>query len=204
MGGGNVACVFSYNMGVSMIFYYFHGYGSSPEAKKCKAMKSVLGDENVIAPDFNNITAISLKSKLDKLAKDIAPNVSDVCIVGSSLGGLYALYVSAISGCECILLNPCLFPQMIIPKIVKDFGFDMEKFDPADVAALQKLNLKAYTDYNPDKVRVWVTKDDEVIDHKTLTRPFFYKKPIEYIKFEKKQAYSHAFIGFKKIFRDYA
>lgn len=179
-----------------MIFYYFHGYGSGPEAKKYKIMKSLLGEENVIAPDFNNLTATGIKTKLDKITKDIKDKADDVCIVGSSLGGLYALYVSAVSGCECILLNPCLFPQLVVPQIA-------ENFDPEDVAAAQRLSLKAYTDYDPDKVRVWVTKNDELIDHKALTKPFFYKKPIEYRKFDNKKASGHNFLGFKKVFKEY-
>lgn len=179
-----------------MIFYYFHGYGSGPDAKKCRKMKEILGEENVIAPDFNNLTADALKMKLDEIAEKISENPDDICIVGSSLGGLYAIYVSAISGCECLLLNPCLFPQLIVPKVA-------ESFNPEEVALAQLLNLKAYTCYNPDKVRVWVTKNDELIDHKMLTRPFFYNEPIEYRKFDKKKASGHKFKGFKKIFCKY-
>lgn len=179
-----------------MLYYYFHGYGSNPQAKKCLIMKDILGDENVIAPDFNNASPTAIRMKLDKLVKEIKDKNMPICIVGSSLGGLFGLYVSAMADCNCILLNPCLFPQLILSKIDASF-------EPNSVTEVQKLNLKAYINYNPNKVKVWVTKDDEIINHKFYTKPFFYKQPAEYLKFDKKKASGHEFSGFKKIFKEY-
>ena len=176
-----------------MKFYYFHGFGSNPQAKKADAMRKVLGADKVNAPDFNLSSGKEVKALLDYIASDIKNSAKETFIVGSSLGGLYALYVSSICGCKCLLLNPCLFPQAIIGTLSSNVNIE-------DVVLAQEMSLTAYSSYNPDNVQVWVTKNDMLINHDVLTKPFFYKKPAEYKIFPKSKASGHEFKGFKGIF----
>ncbi len=179
-----------------MKYYYFHGFGSSPQAKKALIMKKILGEENVEAPDFNLASGKEVKSLLDGLVKNVRGAGDETFIVGSSLGGLYALYVSALARCGCLLLNPCLFPQLIISGLTSAVPVK-------DIVMAQQLSLTAYSGYCPEKVRVWVTKSDKLIDHDKLTRPFFYNPPAEYRKFSKDKAEGHEFKGFKSVFSKY-
>ena len=179
-----------------MNFYYFHGFGSSPKAKKAQAMAQVLGGGNIKAPDFNLAGGAAVKALLDSLAADIKNSNDETLIVGSSLGGLYAIYVSALSGCRCLLLNPCLFPQAVIGTLSAHVNVD-------DIVLAQQLSLTAYASYKPENITVWVTKDDMLINHNVLTKPFFYKEPAQYRIFPKSRATGHEFKGFKRNFYEY-
>ena len=178
-----------------MKYFYFHGFGSSPEAKKAKDMIEILGEDNVNVPDFNK-SSTGVKKLLDDIINSIKESNEESLIVGSSLGGLYAIYVSAMSNCKCVLLNPCLFPQAIISKITKEVNVE-------DIIDAQNLSLTAFKNYNQDNVEVWVTKDDTLINHTDLTKPFFYKDVAKYIEFDEDKASTHEFIGFKELFKDY-
>lgn len=177
-----------------MKYYYFHGYKSSPMAEKAKAMREVLGSSNVIVPDFN-LSAEEISDLFDKLCDEISSSKEEVCIVGSSLGGLFALYVASRAKCSTILLNPALIPIVIIPKVA-------EEFDVQSVVLVQKLSLYAYENYSAEKTSIWVT-NDPLINHNDLTKPYFYKGFKEYIEFHEDEASGHEFIGFKDVFAKY-
>ncbi len=178
-----------------MKYFYFHGFGSSPEAKKANDMRDILGENNLEVPNFNK-PSIEVKKLLDNIINSIKKSNKETLIVGSSLGGLYALYVSSMSGCKCLLLNPCLFPQAIISKITKEINIE-------DIIDAQNLSLTAFKHYNENNVEVWVTKDDALINHRDLTKPFFYKDVAKYVEFDEDKASIHEFIGFKELFKDY-
>ena len=106
-----------------MKYYYFHGYGSSPNACKAEAMREILGAENVSAPDFN-VSPEEVSNLFDKLIDEISLNNEEVCIVGSSLGGLYALYVAVkVSGwvTDDPLINHSVLTKPYFYKGVKEY-----------------------------------------------------------------------------------
>ena len=177
-----------------MKYYYFHGYGSSPSACKAEAMREILGAENVSAPDFN-VSPEEASDLFDKLIEKISSSNEEVCIVGSSLGGLYALYVATKANCKAVLLNPALVPMVIVPKVT-------DEVPVSAVVIAQKLSLYTYEHYNKENISVWVT-DDPLINHNALTTPYFYKGEKEYIEFDTDTASGHEFIGFKNVFEKY-
>lgn len=177
-----------------MKYYYFHGYGSSPEAEKSKAMQEILGSSNVIAPNFN-VSKEQIPALFTKIVEDIKGSKEEVCIVGSSLGGLYALYISSITSCHTILLNPALLPIVIVPKVTEEVPVEA-------VIKAQEFSLYSYKHYKKENVSIWVT-DDPLINHKDLTKPFFYKGYKEYREFDSSMASGHEFIGFKNVFEKY-
>lgn len=176
-----------------MRYYYFHGYGSSPNAEKADNMREILGKENVSAPDFN-LPPKEIRKLFNNLEKEIKARSDDTLIVGSSMGGLFAAYISAKTNCRAILLNPCLFPMLMAPKL--------ENASASELAQAQTLSLYAFRHYNPDKISVWVT-NDELINHDELTFPFFHKGLHQYKRCRDDEGCGHNFIGFKNLFRKY-
>ena len=178
------------------MYYYLHGYGSSSNSVKANIMKDIVGEDNFYAPDFSSDNMKLAKEQINAVIERInnSKSESKVTIVGSSLGGLYALYISCFTDVNVILLNPCLIPHLL--KKGLDVGVD-------HVLEAMNLSLIAYKNYDPNRVRVWVTSDDEVINHEFLTEPFFYADPLEYREFEMNEAYAHAFEGFREIFKDF-
>lgn len=177
-----------------MRYYYFHGYGSSPQAVKANIMREILGEKNIFAPDFNK-PVDEIVCLFNDLVEEINSLQEETCIVGSSLGGLYALYVSAKTKCNTILLNPALIPMIIVPKV-------SEEVPIKNIIIAQEFSLYAYEHYDKEKVSVWVT-DDPLINHNDITKPYFYKSVKEYILFDNAVASGHEFIGFKDVFKNY-
>ncbi|MDE7169442.1 MAG: hypothetical protein K2N67_04525, partial [Mucispirillum sp.] len=64
-----------------MRYYYFHGYGSSPNAEKADNMREILGKENVSAPDFN-LPPKEIGKLFNNLEKEIKARSNDTLIVG--------------------------------------------------------------------------------------------------------------------------
>lgn len=177
-------------------YFYFHGYGSDPLAVKCIELKELVGADNVTAPHFRNYSIDQVHMQLDEIIIELqeATTHESVTIIGSSMGALYALYVSCFADINVILLNPCLVPYIM----ATDIGADID-----NVIAATELSLKAYKLYDPSRVRVWVTEDDELINHPYLSKPFFHKSLLEYRIFKDDEATTHGFHGFKEIFRKY-
>lgn len=81
---------------------YIYGYGSSPESSTCKWLKNNL--PNTIVYSFGYVQADPgnsipyLCSLVEELNIDI--------VIGSSLGGWYAMHVASICSLPSILINP--------------------------------------------------------------------------------------------------
>lgn len=79
---------------------YIYGYGSSPESKTCLALKELLYDANVISVGYDQTDPeLGLKQLMTE-ARDVD------LVIGSSLGGWYAMHVCARLDKPCILINP--------------------------------------------------------------------------------------------------
>lgn len=91
---------------------YIYGYGSSPESKTCLALKELLYDANIICVDYpQNYPS----DAVDKLENVVEKEKIDL-VIGSSLGGWYAMHVCALTGKPCILINP-VSDYTIIPTL---------------------------------------------------------------------------------------
>lgn len=178
------------------MYYYLHGYGSSSNSIKANIMRDILGEDNFYAPDFSSDNIELAKEQINAVIGKINRSEGGhrITVVGSSLGGLYALYISCFTDINVILLNPCLNPHLL----KKGLGVEVDH-----ILEATNLSLFGYKNYDPSRVRVWVTSDDEIIDHQYLTAPFFYADPLEYREFKKDEAYSHAFEGFREIFKNF-
>lgn len=178
------------------MYYYLHGYGSSSNSIKANIIKDIVGVDRFYAPDFSSDNIELVKEQINAVIAKInrSEDGHKITIVGSSLGGLYALYISCFTNVKVILLNPCLAPHLL----KKDLDVDVDH-----VLEATNLSLCGYKNYDPKRVRVWVTSDDEVINHQCLTAPFFYIDPLEYREFNKSEACLHAFEGFREIFKGF-
>lgn len=81
---------------------YIYGYGSSPESKTCLALKELLYDANVISVNY---TQVWPQQGIHTLEWAIEEYKIDL-VIGSSLGGWYAMHVCTCTGKPCILINP--------------------------------------------------------------------------------------------------
>lgn len=81
---------------------YIYGYGSSPESSTCKWLKNNL--PNTIVYSFGYVQA-DPENSIPYLCSLVEELNIDI-VIGSSLGGWYAMHVASICSLPSILINP--------------------------------------------------------------------------------------------------
>ena len=155
---------------------YLHGFNSSAESKKSKILDSYLEKEKLInleSPNLNN----SPKKAIFHIEKIIRESSSRVCLVGSSLGGLYATFVADKYNLKSVTINPVVTNHISgmrdLVGFHKNFHSDEEyEFTLKDYFDLQKLGLEKLK--KPLNHFCLVKMSDEVLDH-NITFAFFSK-----------------------------
>ena len=155
---------------------YLHGFNSSAESKKSKILDSYLEKEKLInleSPNLNN----SPKKAIFQIEKIIRESSSRVCLIGSSLGGLYATFIADKYNLKSVTINPVVRNHISGMKdlvgLHKNFHTDEEyEFTMKDYFDLQKLGLEKLK--KPLNHFCLIKMSDEVLDH-NITFTFFSK-----------------------------
>ncbi len=150
---------------------YLHGFNSSAESKKSKILDSYLKGEKLINLESPNLNTSPSKAipQIEKIIKEYS---NRVCLLGSSLGGLYATFVADRYDLKSVTINPVVrnhisgMKDLVGPH--QNFHTDEEyEFTMKDYLDLQKLGLKELK--NPLNHLCLIKMSDEVLDHnKTL------------------------------------
>ena len=146
---------------------YLHGFNSSAESKKSKILDSYLEKEKLInleSPNLNN----SPKKAISQIEKIIKESSNRVCLIGSSLGGLYSTFLADKYDLKSVTVNPVVRNHISGMKDLvgthKNFHTDKEyKFTINDFLDLQKLGLKELK--KPLNHFCLIKMSDEVLDH---------------------------------------
>ncbi len=149
---------------------YIHGFNSAGTSETAEKIKTFFGKENVIAPTlpFNPFEALNI---LNSLFKSLVSAGKSVTVIGSSLGGFYALYLHHLNDCKTILINPSINPfESLKDAIGKHKNYitgEENEFTHEDVIMLKKIhsffngveNMNAY-------LHIFYSLNDELINHK--------------------------------------
>ena len=143
---------------------YIHGF-KFPEFANTKSKKGIeLADHfdeySVFTPDVPLNPQQAVKKLSDAVKLCMTPD-NDVFLVGSSLGGFYALYLSAKFNLPTFLINPSLTPWVTLKD---EFSAD----------ELEYLHAMSTTfDYvHKDNVNAFLANDDERINHEAFKEKF--------------------------------
>ena len=146
---------------------YLHGFNSSAESKKSKILDSYLKGEKLINLESPNLYTSPSRaiSQIEKIIKEYS---NRICLVGSSLGGLYATFVADKYDLKSVTINPVVRNHISGMKDLvgshKNFHTDEEyEFTMKDYLDLQKLGLKELK--NPLNHLCLIKMSDEVLDH---------------------------------------
>jgi len=95
-----------------------HDFGGSGEGSKAKAFREYFKSkqEGFIAPSLSYVPELAIKT-LEELIESYK---EDITLIGSSLGGFYAIYLSQKYSLKAVLLNPSINPYKTLKNLVGD------------------------------------------------------------------------------------
>jgi len=145
---------------------FIHGFGSSGFTFKADRTREYYeGKESVLSPSLSYVPYLAIKT-IEELI-DYALTKESVKLIGSSLGGYYALYLSNKYNLKAVLINPAVNAPITLGKYegMATNYYDLSKFEwnSSHVEQVKKLEVK-----NPkqDNLLLMLQKGDEVLDYK--------------------------------------
>ena len=155
---------------------YLHGFRSSPQSAKARAVAQRVRQQHPGVTWWCPQLPPSPREAMALVAEGIAgwPQAS-MAVVGSSLGGFYATWVAAHTGCRAVLLNPAVNPARDLQKYI---GEQTSWHDPQDrfffrpefITELQALECPGQP--VPAQVLAIIAKGDEVLDWREMQQRY--------------------------------
>jgi predicted esterase YcpF (UPF0227 family) len=139
-----------------MKYLYLHGLGSNGLTNTAKTLR-MLG-ENVISPSY---TPHDFPNSI-KILKNIINQQSPDVIVGTSMGGYFALNLGVITDLPVLAVNPCFEPKTLLSKYLDTPAIDYETGDTLNIT---EATLEEYELFNkfPKNNLILIGLQDDVI-----------------------------------------
>ena len=148
---------------------YLHGFISSPSSHKAGLLRDYLNragrGAEWLAPVIPPYPAQAAEFLSDFLAPFAAQRL---CLIGSSLGGYYALWLAERLGCAAVLVNPAIRPYELLQQYYGDnlnpYSGETFTLTPQHMRELQALEVPVLSRVQ----RYWLLPQtgDEVLDYR--------------------------------------
>ena len=151
---------------------YLHGFRSSPQSAKARLMAARMAARHPAVHWWCPQLPPSPRAAAELIAQGTADWPSDrMAVVGSSLGGFYATWLAAHSGCRAALVNPAVDPARDLEKYIGEqtAWHDPEAhffFRPEYIDELRALQAGALP--HPERLMAVIAKGDEVLDWREM------------------------------------
>lgn len=93
------------------MFFYVHGFNSVGQCRSAQELSRVLQSEVVSVSYDCSWHFDKILNYLCEEAKNVLPKNESLFVLGSSLGGFYALHMGNKLCCPCVAFNPVTLPQ---------------------------------------------------------------------------------------------
>ncbi|XPV69763.1 MAG: YqiA/YcfP family alpha/beta fold hydrolase [Halarcobacter sp.] len=143
---------------------YIHGFGSSGNGGKATLFREYFEDE-VIAPSLSYVPNLAIDT-LEQIIEMLQAKNEKVALVGSSLGGYYAIYLANKYDLKAVLINPSIYPYKTLDKIGMAMNYyDMSSFEVTaeHIQALKGFEVK--TIKKQENFMTLLQTEDEVLDY---------------------------------------
>lgn len=181
---------------MSQTFIYFHGFNSDGVGYKPDALIAAFQDAKIYTPDLD-ANPQKVIENINFLVEEVE-HLAALYFIGTSLGGFYAWYFSAIFGRPCFLYNPSLQPHITLDNRGigkfktwtkgRDYHFKAEY-----LPILAKMKSKAEVHIQVQNLNFFLAKDDDVLDHRSIPKKYPNANHLQW--FEKE---GHRFSSFAK------
>lgn len=145
---------------------YIHGFGSNGKGLKAQLFREHYdGTSTYLAPSLSYIPDLAIAT-LEEIIETFVP-AEPVCLIGSSLGGFYSMYLSQKYGLPAVLINPAADPVALSKSLEGDAPsyYDESSFRwlPVHTEALQKIRETLPKEYT--RTLAFIKKGDEVVPY---------------------------------------
>lgn len=147
-----------------LVIIYIHGFGSSGFGGKATLFKEYFQQE-ILLPSLSYVPDLAIHT-LEQLIELLVNIGESVSLVGSSLGGYYAIYLANKYDLKAVLINPAIYPYRTLDKIgmVTNY-FDFSSFEVTQehMKALRILEINEVK--NQKNFMVLLQTGDEILDY---------------------------------------
>ena len=144
---------------------YLHGFASSSGSAKVKSLQA-FPDVTIVSFDLD----VGPFKAIKQISSFIEEHIEkDIMLMGSSLGGYYALHISAIFDLPAVLINPSMEPFKTLARFVdsrvqnyskdESFIYKQQYVDELKTLVIDQANQK--------KILLMLQTGDENLDYKT-------------------------------------
>lgn len=156
---------------------YIHGFGGSGLGYKGSLIRKEFASYKVIAPTLSYLPSLAIDT-LEQLIESYLP-YETVYLIGSSLGGYYALYLANKYNIKAVLINPATNPMKLLKQMIGfaiNYG-DLSKFEwnEAHIKMLEpyqiltpKYHLYFLLAQKGDELIDWKEASDYLVNSKQL------------------------------------
>ena len=158
---------------------YIHGFLSSPQSFKARAMSQWLASEqpgiNFQCPSltpYAKDTAATLENLVERA---ITANGGSVYLVGSSLGGFWATYLVEKYQLPAVLINPAVNIEVLMPNFI---DIELKSYYSQARYRLSSEDVQHLIHYNrsviqyPERYWLLVQQGDEVLDYRLAVEKY--------------------------------
>jgi predicted esterase YcpF (UPF0227 family) len=155
------------------VIIYIHGFGSSGLGGKASLFRDYFRTKNIpyIAPSLSYVPALAMAT-----LEELIGSYDEVSLIGSSLGGYYAIYLAEKYGLKVTLINPAVMSAKTLAHAASKEGlslnyYDLSKFEwcKSHLGMLRKYKIKETASIN---CLLLLQKDDDVLDYKEALEKF--------------------------------
>ncbi len=149
---------------------YIHGFGSHGLGEKANIFREYCKSKDVpfIAPSLSFIPDLAVQT-----LEELINSYDKVNLIGSSLGGFYAIYLSEKYGLKSALINPSVYPYETLKKHVGRVpNFYDESFFQWDSRHLEILKQYATAISKQENFFLLLQKDDDILDFNEALQKF--------------------------------
>ena len=179
-----------------MTIIYIHGFGGNGEGNKARLFREYFKSKNInfVAPSLSYIPILAIKT-LQELIDSYKYLGEEVTLIGSSLGGFFAISLACANNIKAVLINPSVQPFETLKKpIERGVNYYDNSVFEWNASYIKMLHALDVQELNPKNFMLLSQKADEVLDYSYAVKKF--EGSLQYIE----EGGNHSFEGIERYF----